>query len=104
MARDFQEVRFEIEDAACRIAIEGVPAAGFQDPIRTAIERAEKGTGPDGAGLWRVRCSSADAHEMRQYFERIAAVLQIRGEYDRSTACAQTAERIRRALDGRPRS
>jgi hypothetical protein len=43
-------------------------------------------------------------HEMRQYFERIAAVLQIRGEYDRSTACAQTAERIRRALDGRPRS
>jgi hypothetical protein len=103
MASDFQEVSFEIEDAACQLAIEGVPAAG-QDSIRAAIEKAEKDTGPDGTGLCRVRCSSADAHEMRQYFERVAAMLQVRGEYDRSTVCAQTAERISRALDGRPRS
>jgi hypothetical protein len=41
---------------------------------------------------------------MRDYFEQIAAALQGRGEYDRSTACARTAERIRRALEGRPLS
>ena len=103
MARDFQEVSFEIEDAACQIAMEGLPAAGH-DSIRAAIENAEKDTGPDGARLCRVRCSSADAHEAREYFERVAAMLQFRGEYDRSTSCAQTAERISRALDGRPRS
>jgi hypothetical protein len=51
-----------------------------------------------------VRCGAAEAREVAGYFARAAAVLQTRGDYERSTACAQAAEKIARALEGRPRS
>ena len=103
MMADDPQVRFEVEDAACRLAREDAPSR-LPASLRAAIERAEQEPGPEGAPLCHVRCSPTDARELRDYFERAAAVLQGRGEYDRSTACAQTAERISRALAGRPRS
>jgi hypothetical protein len=103
MAADDRDVGFEVDDAACRLALAGEPAA-LPASLRAAVERAEKRRGPDGADRCRVRCSAAEAYAMREYFEQIAAALQGRGEYDRSTACARTAERIRRALEGRPLS
>lgn len=98
------EVRFDIEEPACRLALEGdAPVPALPGPLRAAIERAEREPGPDGSGRCWVRSGAAQARELREYFEQAAAELQLRGDYERSTASAQTAEKISRALQGRPR-
>ena len=51
---------------------------------------------------WRlVRCTEEQARDLLEYFDRAAAALEVRGDYERSTSCAQAAELIRRTLDGR---
>jgi hypothetical protein len=97
------EVSVEIDDVACRVAIDGLPPLVPHVSFRAAIEQAEKDVDPDGSALCRVRCSTQDARDLGRYLEQAAAELQIRGDYERSTACAQGAERVRRALEGHPR-
>lgn len=98
------EVNVEIDDVACRVAIDGLPPLVPHRSFQAAIEQAEKDVDPDGSALCRVRCSAHDARDLGRYLEQAAAELQIRGDYERSTACAQGAERVRRALEGHPRS
>jgi len=65
-------------------------------PVAPAIERAPKTTA--GCEIRRVTCTLAEAKDMLEYFERAASHLQVRGEYEKSTACTQALESIRRAL------
>lgn len=97
------EVSVEVDDVACRVAIDGLPPLTPRGSFRAAVENAEKDIGPDGSTLRRVRCSTQDARDLGEYLERAAAELQVRGDYERSTACAQGAERVRRVLEGHPR-
>jgi hypothetical protein len=90
-----------IEEVACQIAVEGLdgPAAvSLQPETKAAIENAEADA--EDVDRRRVRCSVQDARDLLQYFDHVAATLQMDGDYDRATACAQAAERIRRILDG----
>ena len=90
-----------IEDVACQIAVTGADGRGdssLRPETKVAIENAEAETGD--SGLRRVRCTEEDARDLMQFFDMAASTLQLRGEYDRSTACAQAAERLRRTLDG----
>lgn len=98
------EVEIEIDDVACRIAIEGVPPLMPCSSLRPAVEHAGKDVDPDGSARRRVRCSSEDARDLGEFLDRAAAALQVRGDYERSTACAQGAERVRRVLEGHPRT
>ena len=47
-----------------------------------------------------VRCSTEQARDLLEYFDRAAATLQLDGDYERSTSCAQAAEQLRRTLEG----
>lgn len=96
-------VTVEIDDVACRVATDGLPPLVPPVSFRAAIEQAEKDVDPDGSVLRRMQCSTQGARDLRRYFEQAAAELQIRGDYERSTACAQGAERVRRVLEGHPR-
>jgi hypothetical protein len=91
-----------IDEAACQVAVGEIDGAE-EDPAlrpetRAAIENAEADT--ENSQVRRVRCTGADARDLIQFFDRVAATLQLRRDYDRSTACAQSAERVRRLLDG----
>lgn len=91
-----------IDEAACQVAAGEIDGPG-EDPVlrpetRAAIENAEADT--EDSQVRRVRCTGADARDLIQFFGRVAASLQLGGDYDRSTACAQSAERLRRLLDG----
>ncbi|MGH7385308.1 MAG: hypothetical protein ACREKG_08995 [Candidatus Rokuibacteriota bacterium] len=97
-------MKLEVEDVACRIAIEGVPPLMPGASLRAAVGNAEKDVDPDGSARCRLRCSSQDARDLSAFLDRAAAVLQVRGDYERSTACAQGAERVRRVLAGHPRT
>lgn len=98
-------VTVEVDDVACRAAIDGLRPAPLapRASIRAAVENAEKDVDPDGSALRRVRCTTQDARGLGEYLEQAAAELQVRGDYERSTACAQGAERVRRAIEGHPR-
>jgi len=90
-----------IEEVACRIAVAGPDDGGdssLKPGAKAAVENAEAETGE--VDLRRVRCTPEEARELFQYFDHIAATLQLAGDYERSTACAQAAERIRRTLEG----
>lgn len=91
-----------IDEAVCQIAVGEIDGAG-EEPIlrpatRAAIESAEADT--ENSQVRRVRCTGADARDLIQLFDRLAATLQLGGDYDRSTVCAQSAERLRRLLNG----
>ncbi len=90
-----------IEELACRVAVDADDPAGATLPpgTRVAVESAERDTAT--VDRRRVRCTEEQAGDLLEFFGRAAAALEQRGEYERSTACAQAAELIRRALHGR---
>jgi len=90
-----------IEEVACRVAVDAEDPAGatLRPETRTAVENAERDT--ETVDRRRVRCTDEQAGDLLEFFDRAAAALELRGEYERSTACAQAAELIRRALHGR---
>lgn len=92
---------FPIEEVACQVAFDADdPAGGTLRPeTKAAIENAES----DAQTVDRrcVRCTEEQARDLLDYFDRAAASLELRGDYERSTSCAQAAELIRRTLGGR---
>lgn len=90
-----------IEEVACQVAVDADdPAGGTLRPDTTAaIENAESDA--DTVDRRCVRCTEEQARDLLEYFDRAAAALEVRGDYERSTSCAQAAELIRRTLDGR---
>jgi hypothetical protein len=91
-----------LDEAACQVAVSEIHGAG-EDPVlrpetKAAIENAEADS--EDSQMHRVRCTGEGARDLIQFFDRVAATLQLGGNYDRSTACAQSAERLRRLLDG----
>lgn len=99
-----EEVKVEVDNVACRVALEGAPPLLPRSSLRAAVENAEKDVDPDGSARCRVRCSSQDARDLSGFLDQAAAALQVQGDYERSTACAQGAERVRRVLAGHPRT
>jgi hypothetical protein len=90
-----------IEELACQVAVGGPDGEGdspLEPGTKATVENAEPETGD--VDLRRVRCTPQEARELLQYFDHVAATLQVAGDYDRSTACAHAAERIRRTFDG----
>ena len=90
-----------IEEVACQIAVSGTDdrvESSLRPEIKAAIENAEADI--EHGDQRRVPCTVDDARDLLQYFDHVAATLQVEGDYERSTACAQAAERIRRVLDG----
>jgi hypothetical protein len=89
-----------LEEVACQVAVDPDRPAGdgLSPGTRAAVENAE----PDPATVERrcVRCSTEQARDLLEYFDRVAATLQLEGDYERSTSCAQAAEQLRRALEG----
>ena len=92
---------FPIEEVACQVAVDvDEPAGGPLRPeTKLAIENAES----DAETVDRrcVRVTEDQARDLLDYFDRAAAALELRGDYERSTSCAQAAEVIGRTLDGR---
>jgi hypothetical protein len=91
-----------IEEMVCQIAVAGSddPAGSslLQRATRAVIENAEVDT--RDTGRRRIRYTVEQTRELLQHFGRLAAALQVGGDYERSTACAQAAESIRRVLEG----
>jgi hypothetical protein len=89
-----------IEEAACQVAVDPDHRAGAElsPDTRAAIENAEVDT--ETVERRCVRCSPEQARALLEYFDRAAATLQLDGDYERSTSCAQAAEQIRRVLEG----
>jgi hypothetical protein len=92
---------FPIEEVACRVAVDLDDPVGatLRRETRVAVENAERDT--ETVDRRRVRCTDEQAGDLLEFFDRAAAALEERGEYERSTACAQAAELIRRGLRGR---
>jgi hypothetical protein len=88
-------ITIDLAETACEVALDS-PVEGPDSATRAAIERAPKTTA--GREIRRVTCTLAEAKDMLEYFEHAASRLQVRGEYETSTACAQALESIRRAL------
>ena len=92
---------FPIEEVACQVAVDADEPAGgpLRPETKAAIENAES----DAETVDRrcVRCTEEEARDLLDYFDRAAAALELRGDYERSTSCAQAAQLIRRTLDGR---
>jgi hypothetical protein len=90
-----------IEEVACQVAVDADDpvGAGLSPETKAAIENAESDT--QTVDRRRVRCTAEQAGDLLAFFDRAAAALERRGEYERSTACAQAAELIRRTLGGR---
>ena len=90
-----------LEEVACQVAVDADdPVGGTLRPeTKVAIENAES----DAETVDRrcVRCTEDEARDLLEYFDRAAAALEVRGDYERSTSCAQAAELIRRTLEGR---
>jgi hypothetical protein len=89
-----------IEEVACQVAVGPDHLAGvsLRPDSRAAIENAE--VDMETVERRQVHCSTDQAQDLLQYFERAAATLQMDGHYERSTACAQAAEQLRRTLEG----
>lgn len=89
-----------IEEAACQVAVDPDRLAGvaLSPDARAAIENAEADT--ETVERRCVRCSTEQARDLLEYFDRAAATLQLDGDYERSTSCAQAAEQLRRTLEG----
>ena len=65
------------------------PAGGtLRRKAKAAVQKAER----DAETVDRrcVRCSDDEARDLLEYFDRVAAALELR--YERSTSCAQAAE------------
>ncbi len=92
---------FPIEEVACQVAVDADdPVGGTLTPdTKAAIENAESDT--QTVDRRCVRCTDEQAGDLLEFFDRAAAALERRGDYERSTACAQAAEVIRRTLGGR---
>lgn len=90
-----------IEEVACLVAVDADDSAGgaLRPETKATIENAESDT--ETIERRCVRCTEEQARDLLEYFDQAAAALQVRGDYERSTSCAQAAERIRRTLDGR---
>ena len=90
-----------IEEVACQVAVDADdPTGGTLGPeAKAAIENAESDT--ETVDRRSVRCTEDQARDLLEYFGRAAAALELRGDYERSTSCAQAAELIRRTLHGR---
>ena len=88
-------ITMDLAETACKAALDS-PVEGPDSATRAAIERAPRTTA--GSKIRRVTCTLAEAKDMLEYFEHAASRLQVRGEYEKSTACAQALESIRRAL------
>jgi hypothetical protein len=88
-------ITIDLAETACEAALDS-PVEGPDSATRAAIERAPRTTA--GSKIRRVTCTLAEAKDMLEYFEHAASRLQVRGEYEKSTACAQALEGIRRAL------
>jgi hypothetical protein len=87
----------DLEKIACDVALAPpVDRLALSPDARAAIDTAPKHT--EDIDVRRVTCTSEIARDLIAYFNATAARLQTRGEFDRSTACAQAAEGIRRAL------
>lgn len=90
-----------LEEVACQVAVDADdPVGGTLRPeTKVAIENAES----DAETVDRrcVRCTEDEARDLLEYFDQAAAALEVRGDYERSTSCAQAAELIRRTLEGR---
>ena len=91
-------ITIDLEETACKVALDS-PVEEPDPATHAAIEIAPTITaGIDLRRGRRVTCTLAEAKNMLDYFERAAGHLQVRGEYEKSTACARAAENIRRAL------
>jgi hypothetical protein len=90
-----------LEEVACQVAVDADDPAGgeLRPETKVAIENAESDT--QTVDRRCVRCTEDQARDLLDYFDRAAAALELRGDYERSTSCAQAAEVIRRTLDGR---
>jgi hypothetical protein len=87
----------DLEKIACDVALAPpVDGLALSPDARAAIDTAPKHT--EDIEVRRVMCTPEIAQGMIGFFNAAAARLQTRGEFDRSTACAQAAEGIRRAL------
>lgn len=89
-----------IEEVACQVAVDADDRAGgaLRPDTKAAIENAEADT--ETVDRRCVRCTEEQARDLLEYFDHAAATLEVRGDYERSTSCAQAAELIRRTLDG----
>jgi hypothetical protein len=89
-----------IEETACQVAVDPdrLAAVPLSPEARAAIENAEADT--ETVERRCVRCSTDQARDLLEYFDRVAATLQLAGDYERSTSCAQAAEQLRRTLEG----
>jgi hypothetical protein len=89
-----------IEEAACQVAVDPDRLAGvaLSPDARAVIENAEADT--ETVERRCVQCTTDQARDLLEYFDRAAATLQIDGDYERSTSCAQAAEQLRRTLEG----
>jgi len=86
----------DLEKIACDIALAPpVDGLALSPDARAAIDTTPKRT--EDIDFRRVTCTPEIARDFSDYFNATAARLQTRGELDRSTACAQAAEGIRRA-------
>jgi hypothetical protein len=94
------EYTVPIEETACQVAVDPDRLAGvaLSPEARAAIENAEVDT--ETVERRCVRCSTDQARDLLEYFDRAAATLQLDGDYERSTSCAQAAEQLRRTLEG----
>ena len=90
-----------IEEVACQVAVDADDPAGgmLGSETKAAIENAESDA--ETVDRRSVRCTENQARDLLEYFDRAAAALEQRGDYERSASCAQAAEVIRRTLDGR---
>jgi hypothetical protein len=84
-------VTIDLAETACKVALDS-PVAGPDSATRGAIERAPKTTA--GSEIRRVTCTLAEAKDMLEYFEHAASHLQVRGEYEKSTACWSLCEGV----------
>ena len=87
----------DIEELACRMGLEPVQELSLSQEVRDAIESAPR-KHTVGTRFRSIRCTTAGARSMLDYFNRAASHFQLPGEYEKSTACAQAGESIRRAL------
>jgi hypothetical protein len=88
----------DIEEAACRVGVETVQGISLAEPIRDAIQSAPRKHTVGGRSR-SIQCTPASARNMLDYFNHAASHFQLHGEYEKSTACAQAGESIRRTLE-----
>jgi hypothetical protein len=87
----------DLEEIACRVGVEGVQGSSLAQPVRDAIQSASS-KNTVGGRRRSIQCTPASARSMVDYFNHAASHFQLHGEYEKSTACAQAGENIRRAL------